>query len=119
MISGKHTKFFQNTYILQISRNPLFEQYLLREINLDTYKARKADCDSRLIKTKNAYAALAARAKQVQGEQAEQAKRQQIIREISDADSLTPSLADLLIEKVYVFPGKHVEISYKVRDFNA
>ena len=40
-------------------------------------------------------------------------RKKQIIREISQADGLTASLVDLLIEKVYVFPGKRIEIAYK------
>ena len=46
----------------------------------------------------------------------EQIKQKQIIREISQADGLTASLVDLLIEKVYVFPGKRIEIAYKVSE---
>lgn len=104
---------------LQDRKRQLYEQYLLREIDLDTYKAQKADCDTALTKTKNAYAALAAQAKQAQEKQSEQIQRKQMIREISEADCLTSSLVNLLIDKVYVFPEKRIEIKYKISDFNA
>ena len=35
---------------------------------------------------------------------------------ITDAEGLTPELVSLLIDKVYVFPGKRIEIAYKVQD---
>ena len=31
-------------------------------------------------------------------------------------EGLTPELVSLLIDKVYVFPGKRIEIAYKVQD---
>ena len=35
---------------------------------------------------------------------------------IFDADTLTTELAELLIDRVLVYPDKHMEIAYKIRD---
>ena len=50
----------------------MYERYLMGEVDLNTYKAEKAVCDELLLKTKNAYAAVLAQAKQKQDEQARQ-----------------------------------------------
>ena len=35
---------------------------------------------------------------------------------ITNAEGLTLELVNLLIEKVYVFPDKRIEVAYKVQD---
>ena len=59
---------------------------------------------------------MTAQAKQAQEHRAEQIQRQAIIQEIAKADGLNASIADTLIEKVYVFPDKRIEIVYKIKD---
>ena len=83
------------------------------EIDLNTYKAEKAACDELLLKTKNAYAAVLAQAKQKQDEQARQDSRKEASKAIFDADTLT---TELLIDRVLVYPDKRIEIAYKIQD---
>ena len=79
-------------------------------------KSEKAAYDTAIHKAKNAYAAIAAQAKKEQDEQARQSSRTEIAKAITNAEGLTPELVNLLIEKVYVFPDKRIEIAYKVQD---
>ena len=90
--------------------------YLMGEIDLNTYKAEKAACDELLLKTKNAYAEVLAQAKQKQDEQARQDSRKEASKAIFDADTLTTELAELLIDRVLVYPDKRIEIAYKIQD---
>ena len=101
---------------LQDGKRTLYEHYLMGEIDLNTYKAEKAACDELLLKTKNAYAAVLAQAKQKQDEQARQDSRKEASKAIFDADTLTTELAELLIDRVLVYPDKRIEIAYKIRD---
>ena len=82
------------------------KRYLMGEIDLNTYKAEKAACDELLLKTKNAYAAVLAQAKQKQDEQVRQDSRREASKAIFDADTLTTELAELLIDRVLVYPDK-------------
>ena len=91
-------------------------QLIMGEIDLNTYKAEKAACDELLLKTKNAYAAVLAQAKQKQDEQARQDSRKEASKALFDADTLTTELAELLIDRVLVYPDKRIEIAYKIRD---
>ena len=112
----ERTEYEQQIEALQDGKRALYERYLMGEIDLNTYKAEKAACDELLLKTKNAYAAVLAQAKQKQDEQARQDSRKEASKAIFDADTLTTELAELLIDRVLVYPDKRIEIAYKIRD---
>lgn len=102
---------------MQDSKRKFYEQYVLGEIDLETYKARKEEFDINLVKEKNVHTAIAAQIKKAQSDYEAKVKRDEIIQEIASADSLTNSLVDLLIKKEYVFPGNRIEIEYVIQDF--
>lgn len=118
-VAAERTEYEKQIEALEDSKQALFEQYVMGEINVETYKSEKAACDAAILKTRNAYAVIAAQVKKKQEEQARQSSRTEIAKAISDADSLTPELVNLLIEKVYVFPGNRIEIAYKIQDLFA
>ena len=89
---------------------------LMGETDVATYKSEKAACDAAILKAKNAYAAIAAQVKKKKEEQNRQSSRTEVAKAITDAEGLTPELVSLLIDKVYIFPGKRIEIAYKVQD---
>ena len=39
-----------------------------------------------------------------------------MLQEICEADQLTPSVADRLIDKVYIFQDKRIKIKYAMKD---
>lgn len=94
----------------------LYERYLRGEVELDTYKAEASAYDEQLRKTKNARSAWMVQAEQTKEADERRQNRERAIREIAEADKLTDALSELLIEKVFVFPGNRIEIAYKTRD---
>lgn len=112
----ERAEYEQQIETLQDGKRTLYERYLMGEIDLNTYKAEKAACDELLLKTKNAYAAVLAQAKQKKDEQARQDSRKEASKAIFDADTLTTELAELLIDRVLVYPDKRIEIAYKIQD---
>lgn len=114
--SGSMPEYETQIAAIQDEKMKLYESFLSGEINGEEYKAQKEVLDVSLTKTKSAHAALTAQAKQAQEHRAEQVQRQAIIQEIAKADGLNASIADTLIEKVYVFPDKRIEIVYKIKD---
>ena len=70
------------------------------EIDLNTYKAEKGACDEL----------------QKQDEQARRDSCKKASKAIFDADTLTTELAELLIDRVLVYPDKRIEIAYKIQD---
>ena len=115
-VAAERTEYEKQIDALEDSKQSLFEQYVMGEIDVETYKSEKAACDAAILKAKNAYAAIAAQANKKQEEQARQSSRTEIAKAITDAESLTPELVNLLIEKIYVFPDKRIEIACKVQD---
>ena len=113
---SQRPEFERQIEALEDGKLHLYEQFQLREIDLDTYKAQKVALDAQLLKVKNAYAALSAQAKQEQEAKEKQAQRKSITKELTAATGLTSALTDLLIDKVRVFPGSRIEIEYKVQD---
>ena len=106
--------------VIQNGKMELYEKYLSDEITLEEYKAQKEALDAALTKAKSAHAAVAAQAKQAQDMRSEQVQRETIVQEIKKATCLNAAIADMLIEKIYVFPDKRIEIAYKNKDiFNA
>ena len=115
-VVAERTEYEKQIEALEDSKQSLFEQYIMGEIDVEAYKSEKAACDTAILKAKNAYAAITAQAKKKKEEQNRQSCRTEIAQAITNAEGLTPELVNLLIDKVYVFPGKRIEIAYKVND---
>lgn len=101
---------------LEDNKLNLYEQYQLRKIDLDTYRTLKETLDAQLLKTKNAFASLTSQAKREQEAKEKEAQRKSISKELVEATGLTTALADLLIDRVRVYPDNRIEIEYKVQD---
>ena len=112
----ERAEYEQQIETLQDGKRTLYERYLMGEIDLNTYKAAKAACNELLLKTKNAYAAVLAQAKQKQDEQAQQDSRTETAKAVFDADTLITDRAELLIDRVLVYPDRRIEIAYKIQD---
>ena len=54
--------------------------------------------------------------KQKQNEQERQNSQQEAVKAVFSVNGLTTALTSLLIDKVYVFPEKRIEITYKNKD---
>ncbi len=102
---------------LQDSKRKLYEQFVLGELDAETYKARKAELDVKLVYEQNVSAVIAAQAKSDRDKQEKQQLQKKIADELNAADTLTKSLVDLLIKRVYVFPDNRIELKYQPRTF--
>ena len=102
---------------IQDSKRHLYEQYALGEIDLETYRTRKAVYDTELVQAKNVHAVITAQTKQIKSDYEIKLKQQEIVQEVGNANMLTKALIDRLINKVYVFPGDRIEIEYATQDF--
>ena len=113
---AEQSEYERQIETLNNEKQTLFERYCMGEIDAEKYKAEKASVDAEILRTNNAYAVVAAQAKQRQEEQVQRDSRNEIWSVVAEADGLTPELVDMLIEKVVVFPDKQIDIVYKVKD---
>lgn len=95
----------------------LYEQVLLKEISMEDYKARKAAVDTELDRLRQVHNALTTEISQAKMDAKTKSARLELAQEITTADSLTASLADMLIERVNIYPGNQVDIVWKMKDF--
>ena len=61
-------------------------------------------------------AVVMARLEAEQEERHHQRQQMDISRMLTESDGLTSELVDLLIDKIYVYPDKRVDVEFKIRD---
>ena len=76
------------------------------------YDRRRADDHTKMLIHKRVQELQA----QKQDEQMRQDSRKEATKAILDVDTLTTELAELLIDRVLVYPDKRIEIAYKIQD---
>ena len=67
---------------IQDSKRYLYEQYALGEIDLETYRTRKAVYDTELVQAKNVHAVITAQTKQIKSDYEIKLKQQEIVQEV-------------------------------------
>lgn len=76
------------------------------------YDRRRADDHTKMLIHKRVQELQA----QKQDEQVRQDSRKEVTKAILDVDTLTTELAELLIDRVLVYPDKRIEVAYKIQD---
>lgn len=77
----------------------------------------KSEMDVLIADVKNIIAAASEQAKSAREDYEESLRQKKIADELNAADTLTKSLVDLLIKRVYIFPDNRIEIEYLSRSF--
>lgn len=114
---AKQTEYGQRVESCLDRKRVLYEQVLLQEITLEEYKEQKAVVDMELERLRQVHNALTAEIAQTQMDAKTRNARTELAQEISAAEGLTASLADMLIERVNIYPGNQVDIVWKTKDF--
>ena len=91
------------------NQRKLIENFVERNPDIEVVSEKIDDGYSGIIFDRPAF-------KEKQDEQARQDSRKEASKAIFDADTLTSELAELLIDRVLVYPDKRMEIAYKIRD---
>ena len=98
-------------------KRKLYERFLLQDISIEDYKTQKAEVDTELTQLKRLQSVVSAQTAQMQMDEKTKHARIELAREITETDSLTARLADILVDRVYVYPGNEIEIIWKMKDF--
>nr|WP_312577731.1 recombinase family protein [Sedimentibacter sp.] len=101
----------------QDNKRSLYERYIMQEIAAGQYKALKAELDAEFIQLNRALAVISTQSAKTKADCEENIKVREIAGDISKETSLTRTMIDLLIDKVYMHPGNRIEIIWKVADF--
>jgi DNA invertase Pin-like site-specific DNA recombinase len=98
-------------------KRTLYERYVLREIDAAAFKAEKAMADTELDRMTRALNTLKAETAVKSAAIAAENELRNTAQTALAESKLTRPLVDLLIDKVYIYPGDHVEIEWKIADF--
>ena len=101
---------------LQEEKRKLYEALVSGGIPLPEYKEQKEQISERLLEVQNTKAVVMTRLEAEQEERQNQRQQMDISRMLTESDGLTSELVDLLIDKIYVYPDKRVDVAFKIRD---
>lgn len=115
--SAELSEYEKRIASLNTKKRQLYEEWLMQVIDKATYLERKAILDEELNRLTRIKSSLAASVNQAKANQTQQGNAKELAKTVVNSSSLTPALAEALIEKVYVYPGNQVEIIWKTKDF--
>ena len=101
----------------QKKKQLLYEQLLTEEITLDEYKRLKIELDTKAENYRIQYDKFRKSEERSQLETENRSKIIQTAKAVKKETALTQALADMLIEKVCVYPDNRLEIEWKIKDF--
>ena len=115
--SAELSEYEKRITSLNAKKRQLYEDWLMQVIDKATYQERKAVLDEELNRITRIKSSLAASVIQSKANQMKKDNARELAETVVNSGSLTSTLAEALIEKVYVYPGNQVEIIWKTKDF--
>lgn len=115
-VAIRQADFDRQIFELQEEKRKLYEALVSGRIPLLEYKDQKEQISEKLLEVQNTKAVVMARLEAEQEERQHQRQQIDISRMLTESDGLTSELVDLLIDKIYVYPDKRVDIAFKIRD---
>ena len=97
----------------------LYERFVLGEVSVEAYKTEKAAIDEDINRLTHSLDALKSEVAALSAVKESDDEVKRLAGIAVGEDKLSRSLVDLLIDKVYVYPGNRVEIVWKVKDFGS
>ena len=97
------------TDALEQERLTLYEAYLNGEVSLDTFREQKETIAEKIVTAQKSRALM-----QEQSAREDAANKfRQIREEVSATDHLTVELCEKLVDRVFVYPDKRIEVEFK------
>lgn len=114
---AEQTEYQSRIRRCQTEKRLLYERFLLKEIDKDSYLEQKSVCDKELNHLKQAHSALSAEISQKQMDNDTKSQLKSIASDITETEGLTETLVNVLIERISVFPENQIKIEWKIKDF--
>jgi len=89
----------------------------LRGYDVEDYTAAKTILDAELRRLVQVCTTLSAETSKIATKKSADGERKKIAEIVSAERTLTRTLVDLLIDKVYVYPTNHIEVVWKIAEF--
>lgn len=116
-LAAKQAGYRQQISEVQEQRRMLFEQMVLHELSEQEYRMKKGALDVELTRLQEVQAALSTQLSRRQADAKTKSANRVLAERVVDARQFSIELVDMLIERVYVYPGQNIEIVWKVGGF--
>ena len=103
---------------LHEDKRNLYERMVLGEIDAETYMRGRDKIDTVLAQCQRSYDALKSQILQIGAANEESDMARAAATKANETGKLTRSLAEMLIDKVYIYPGNRVEVQWKIPEFS-
>jgi hypothetical protein len=98
-------------------KRALYERVVLGELAAEDFKTEKAGLDAELARLTRIHDALAVENTKLAEAKSADVKLREVAENAAGESALTRALADLLIERVRVFPGGGIEVDWRFADY--
>ena len=109
----KLTEYDERIQELNGNKRSLYEQFINNELDSEGYKIKKEQLDTELDNIKRLRSSVSVEVRQSKAVKDESSEIVKIAEEVKVTDSLTRSLVEALVDKVYVFSGERIEIVWR------
>jgi DNA invertase Pin-like site-specific DNA recombinase len=112
----------QSEYARQIEsvddeKRALYERVVLGELAVEDFKSAKAGIDAELSRLTRIHDALADENSKLAEAKSADVKLREVAESAAGESALTRALADLLIDRVRVFPDRRIEVDWRFADY--
>lgn len=114
-----HQQYEDQVAEIMESKRLLYEQFIAGEISSSAFQQGKSSLDEMLAKTKSSFAAMKVKAEEKQTADNRQQQRQRILATMQAEGTFSNELAEQIIDRIFVYPDRRIEIVYKVSDLFA
>lgn len=116
-LSIEQSGYDQQISKIQEQKRVLFEQMILGELSEQEYRKKKSALDNELVRLQEVQTGILTQLSQQRADEETKNANRELARKVVDIGQLSAELVDALIERVYVYPGKNIEIVWKVAGF--
>ncbi|WP_074925783.1 hypothetical protein [Enterocloster clostridioformis] len=112
----RRVEFDNQIFELQEEKRKLYEALVIKQIGVNLYKEQKALIEQRLLEVQNTKTVVMTRLEAEQEEKERQHQQKDVLQSLVENKGLTSELVDMLIEKIFIYPDKRVEIVLKIKN---
>ena len=115
--SGQESDLAKQIDMLQQKKRGLYEALIMEDLEVCQYKQENTRIDVELAELKRLFALSESNLAKTRQELEKRDKLKMVAEAVVGEGVLTQALVDLLIDRVYVYPGNGLMIEWKVEDF--
>ena len=115
-VAVRRAEFDNQIFELQEEKRKLYEALVIKQIDVNLYKEQKALIEQRLLEVQNTKTVVMTRLEAEQQEKERQHQQKDVLQSLVENKGLTSELVDMLIEKIFIYPNKRVEIVLKIKN---